>query len=160
MARDPLGALGVERFEDVANGEHAEPQFTWRAHPARERPAHAVGAGLAIAILGCAVGAVMQDLGWGALAVLFLVVSLNRFFFPSSFAIDALGVSARYPLRRQRFLWKNLRRFQRDSRGGYLSSQAQPSRLDAYRGMHLLFGDQRSAVIRRIEAELPTRGSR
>ena len=138
-------------------------EFTWQAHPVRERTSRAV-AGAAVMLLLAAVVFVLVDAdpnastaaaaGWSALSVLVLLLALNRFFFRSRFTIDAEGITARYPLRKQRFRWADLRRFVHDEYGGFLSPRAARSWLDAYRGMHLLFGEHRRAVIERIRAHL------
>lgn len=136
-------------------------ELTWTAHPARER----VGAGV-VALLTIAAFALVVYLacGWlgpierrvvGVVAGLVLVASLHRFFFPSRFEIDADGITARYLLRTQRFPWSRLRRFTHDQRGGYLSSRGRASRFDAYRGLHILFGDQRERVVGLIRSHLP-----
>lgn len=142
--------------------DHATPsddgrpvEYAWRAHPARERSAAAL---LAVIVILAVCGAVLLSagsVGWAAGSAVILVVALNRFFFPSRFAIDADGITASYPLRSQRMTWVGLRRFVFDRHGGYLSTRARRSWLDAYRGMHVLFGSSRDAVIERIRAHLP-----
>ena len=132
--------------------ERPEP-FTWRAHPARQRPAAAVFAAGVIAAMVAAC-ALVANAWWAALAVVLLVVPLKGFFFPSRFTIDQRGVTARYLLRTRRYAWSEIRRFCHDRHGVYLSTRSQPSRLDAYRGMHLLFGSSREEVLRRIRARL------
>jgi hypothetical protein len=129
--------------------------YSWQAHPARERAGQAVAAGLMVVCLSFLSAALMQHTLWGVIAVAILAIALNRFFFPSRFTIDEEGITARYPLRSQRFRWADLRRFAHDEDGGYLSTRARPSRLDAWRGMHLLFGGEREEAVRRIEAHLP-----
>ena len=128
--------------------------FTWQAHPARER----VGAAtLAISLIGALAGAVgmsFQSPIWAAAALLVLLAALNRFFFPSRFVINADGITARYLLHTQQIRWRDIRRFVQDDRGGYISTRAKRSWLDAYRGMHILFGTQRETVIKRIRARL------
>lgn len=131
--------------------------LAWRAYPARQRPAAAVLAGLAIAAVALASAAV-GGVFWGILAVVVLVLSLNRFFFPSRFVIDSEGVAARYLLGTQRFAWSEIRRFCCDRHGLYLSTRSRPSRLDAYRGLHLLFGARREEVLSRIRASLGPEG--
>ncbi len=128
--------------------------FTWQAHPARER----IGAAaLAIGLIGAFAGVVwmsFQSPAWAAAACIVLLATLNRFFFPSRFVISTDGITARYLLRTQRIRWNDIRRFVQDDRGGYISTRAKRSWLDAYRGMHILFGTQREAVIERIRARL------
>lgn len=140
---------------DIANDSRSattgiEP-LAWRAHPAADRPAQAV---LAIGIILVVAGFVYvtsESIGFALLSVLLLTAALNRFFLPSRFTIDEEGITAAYPLRRLRHKWNELQRFVWDDYGGYLSTRARPSRLDAYRGMHLLFEERdRAHVIERI----------
>ncbi len=128
--------------------------FTWEAHPARERMG---AAALGLSVIGAITGVVwlsFQSPVWAAAALLVLLAALSRFFFPSRFMIDADGITARYLLRSQQLRWDDIRRFVQDDRGGYISTRAKRSWLDAYRGMHILFGTQREAVIERIRARL------
>jgi hypothetical protein len=80
------------------------------------------------------------------------MLSLNRFFLPSRFSIDAHGITAQFPLRRKHLRWRDVRRFLHDQHGGYLSTRSRASRLDAFSGMHLMFGQQREEVMQRIRA--------
>ena len=131
--------------------------LSWRAHPARERPAAALLGGLAViavALLCAALGGVF----WGILAVVVLLLSLNRFFFPSRFAIDSEGVTASYLLGTQRCRWSETRRLSCDRHGLYLSRRSRRSRLDAYRGVHLLFGRWREEVLRTVRSSLAAGG--
>jgi hypothetical protein len=137
---------------------HPAAEFTWRAHPALERrvPA-ALGAVLVLGVAG-AVYASSGSPGWGALALLVLTAALRRFYFPSRFDIDQQGITARFPLATRRLRWSDVRRFVTDRHGGYLSPRPGRSRLDAYRGLHILFGAQREAVVQRIRAHLHREG--
>ncbi|HUG93406.1 MAG TPA: hypothetical protein VML55_21385 [Planctomycetaceae bacterium] len=124
--------------------------IVWRVHPARERPVALVAALAVIAALAWLAAEWMEQWGWGVFAAVFLIGVLNRFFFPSEYRIDAVGVSARHALARQRLRWSEIRRFVHDAHGGYLSGRARPSTLDPFRGVHLLFDGDREAVIERI----------
>lgn len=139
-----------------ASADAAAPvvEHSWRAHPLRQRP----GAGLlavgVIAMLGLATGVFAGHPAWGPVAAVVLVLTLNRFFFPSRFSIDAEGITAAYPMRKQRLSWRRVRRLVCDQYGGYLGTRAVPSRMDAWRGMHLIFGDDRDATIAEIRSRL------
>ncbi len=132
--------------------------FTWRAHPARERPWAAIGAFVIIAAVAAATMVLAGAWWWGVLAAVVLILALNRFFFPSSFSIEEDGVSASYLFGTKRFAWTDVRRFCHDRNGAYLSTRSQRSRLDAYRGIHLLFGDSRDEVLCRIRQRLAQQG--
>lgn len=133
--------------------EPLAPEFSWRAHPAAERIGAAVGAMATIAGLAAATG-LSFGAEWAAAAAIVLVLSLRRFFFPSSYAIDGQGITARSALTTRRLRWAHARRFLTDGNGGYLSSRANRSWLDAYRGMHVLFGRHRDEVLGRISDHL------
>ena len=128
--------------------------FTWHAHPAGERAGPAVLGLVIVAALAAAVWAAVHSIAWTVVSAIVLVAALNRFYFRSRFEVDSTGITARYPLRTQRLRWNDTRRFVVDDHGGYLSSRSKRSRLDAWQGMHILFGLQRAAVIERIEAHL------
>jgi hypothetical protein len=128
--------------------------FAWRAHPARERRAQAAGAlGVIVGFCGL-VYLAFGSAGWAAVSLAVLLGSLSRFFFPSRFEIDAEGITARYPLRTMRRRWIELRRFVHDRNGGFLSTRARSSRMDAFQGMHILFGAKRDEVIAMINGLL------
>ncbi|MCH2136881.1 MAG: hypothetical protein MK101_09915 [Phycisphaerales bacterium] len=134
----------------------------WTAHPLRQHRARGV---LAIAvIIGCGLMVATSFktpltgllVAGGAMAVLLL--TLNRFFLPSRFAIDDEGISAAWPLKRQRLCWADLRRFAHDDEGGFLSTRANPTRWQLLRsvgGMHVLFGPRPAVVIQAIKRRLP-----
>lgn len=132
-----------------------ESELVWNAHPARERLGQAVGVGIVIVLLAGLAGVVGGSSLWGVGAALLLLLALNRYFFPSRFAIDHEGITAHYPLRRQRLEWSDMRRFVLDRNGGFLSRRRKPSWIDAHRGMHLLFGDHREDVVPEIRARIP-----
>ncbi len=128
--------------------------FTWHAHPAGERTGPAVLGLVIVAALAAAVWMAVHSIAWMVISAIVLVAALNRFYFRSRFEIDSEGITARYPLRTQRLRWSDTRRFVVDDHGGYLSSRSKRSRLDAWQGLHILFGRQRTAVIERIQAHL------
>lgn len=139
---------------------HHPEEMCWTAHPARERSAAAVTASCVVLCAAVLVYLVFDGLWWGVGAASLLVATLNRFYFPSRFQIDDDGITARYLFRRQRLKWKDIRRMVCDGHGAYLSLRSRASRLDAYSGMHVLFGRQRDAVVEQLRAHLSERWSR
>jgi hypothetical protein len=139
----------------TAAPDNPPAEFSWQAHPAGERLGAAVTGSLIILATAAAILLSFRSYAWSAAAVVVLVLSLNRFYFRSRFRIDPEGISARYPLRSQRCRWADVRRFMVDEHGGYLSTRSRRSWLDAYRGLHVLFGRRRPEVIERIRAHLP-----
>jgi hypothetical protein len=140
--------------------DNVDVEFSWQAHPAAERIGAALVGSLIVVAAAGAIYASFQSIAWSVLALAVLVLSLNRFYFRSRFRIDPEGITARFPLRSQRCRWVDIRRFMADDHGGYLSTRAKRSWLDAYRGLHILFGRQRPAVIDQIRTHLPNEAGR
>ena len=135
--------------------DHFPDTLTWRVHPARERPLAACAAIGVIAAMGWLAADLMQHAGWGFFAAIVLLVALQRFFLPSEYRVDAEGITARLPWRTQRCRWVAVRRFEHGERGGFLSSRARASALDAFRGMPLLFDRHPEEVVACIRRHLP-----
>ena len=133
--------------------------MTWRAHPAREQPGRTALAVATIAVITVLGVQVMGHPAWAALAIGVLLLSLNRFFFPTRFTIDGEGITASYPFSTQRLNWQQVRRFGHDEDGAFLSSRARKSFLDGFSGMHLIFGNdcsQRQRIVERINEAVST----
>jgi hypothetical protein len=96
----------------------------------------------------------MGSLAWSILAVVVLVLALNRFYFPSRFVIDHDGITARYLLSRKRYEWSSVRRFLWDRRGAYLSTRGRRSWFDAYSGLIVLFGPHEAEVMKLIRRHM------
>jgi hypothetical protein len=155
-----LPSAGMKRPSSpiVNDPDHAQPAsqsaFCWSAHPAREQPGRAAVGGIWIIAVAAVVYATTFNIFWPAFAVIFLLAALNRFFFPSRYIVDEEGITATSLLRWQRMRWADVKRFVHDEHGGLLSDRPVPSRLDAYRGVHVLFGREGSRVVRAIEERL------
>ncbi|MCW5933103.1 MAG: hypothetical protein KIT45_02225 [Fimbriimonadia bacterium] len=70
------------------------------------------------------------------------------YLFPIRFRIDSEGARQRTAFGLRLLLWSRIKRIRWDTHGVLLSPLAQPSRLDAYRGVYLLYGDDQEAEIR------------
>ncbi len=140
----------------VATPPQMDP-LTWRVHPARQRPWAALLTTLAIVAMAVSC-ALTGGVFWGVLAIVVLVGSLGRFYFPSRFTLDQEGVTAHSLLGPRRLAWARIRRFSYDGQGAYLSARARPSRWDAYGGVHLLFGSWRKEVLAAIRSRLSAGG--
>lgn len=125
--------------------------FQWQAHPAKQRVKASMVGGIIIFILGITILLTFKSWILALFAIFVLVLRLNRFYFPSSFSIDNNGITAKYLLRTQQMDWSKIKRFETDNYSAYLSERSIPSRWDAFRGMHILFGNEREKVISLIK---------
>jgi len=128
-----------------------DKEYSWRVYPAKERLGAAIAASVVISTITIVIYFSFHSLFLSILSLIILLCTLNRFYLPSHFVLNQEGITARYPLRQQRYYWTEIRRFISDKHGGYLSTRTQSSRLDAFFGMNILFDNQREAVIERIQ---------
>ncbi len=124
----------------------------WTAWPAGERRGRTVlllVADLALALLAGVIGG---DALWGATGLALLLVSQNRWFLPTTYAVDGEGLVAGFPLRRRAIRWHDARLLVLDPAGGWLSD----SRRSRRGGIDLYWGPDpagsRALVRRRAEA--------
>ncbi len=125
----------------------------WRACPARRHPwkaAFAVTCIALVSLLGLTV-----NIPTAIIMVAVLVGTQSIFFFPSSFSIDDEGITARYPLRRARFAWSEVKRFVVVGESGFLSRRRKPSMWDTFTGMPILLPEEPAETIAAIRGHLP-----
>lgn len=135
-------------------GDKPNVIFTWKAHPAKQHVGRACLGLVVISLAGLGVAVAAGHPVWGVLGAVALLLSLQRFFFPSSFEIDEAGITARYLMSNKRMRWSAARRLVVDANGGFLSTRGRKSWLDAYRGLHLVWNEQRNEAIAAVEARL------
>ncbi len=129
----------------------------WSVHPLREQPGRAVGTCLIILACGIIVALSVGDPTGGVLAggaaMLFLLLMLNRFFLPSHYRLDTVGIAVRHPIGTRSLRWADLRRFPHNETGGYLSTRDRGGMFDS-RGISVLFAGRGEEIVPRIKAAM------
>ena len=97
--------------------------MAWRVHPASTGALRLLLVCAAVAALGAIVAVIQNDWIWGAGTTLVLVGVLNRFFLPSSFEVDAIGVTGKYPLRTNTMKWSEVVRHEIGPSGCLVSNR-------------------------------------
>lgn len=144
-------ALAARTHERI---DLAQP-FTWRAHPARERPLTAIMAGVCVFALALSVYAFSGTTAWAVVSAVVLCLSLSRFFFATHYEADADAITMRASFGRRRLVWSEIRRAEFGPRGAWLSPLGRRSWREARRGIHVLFGARREEVLAQLRARLP-----
>lgn len=120
----------------------------WTAHPAKRRPRDLF---LVLAVLLLTAGAVLasfESLLLTGLAVVFLIVAVAPFLFPTRYTLTDAGVSEKRLWRHKIRQWADLRRLQIGPGAALVSPFARPHWLDRYRGLVLMFdGADRDRVV-------------
>lgn len=132
----------------------AAGELSWSVWPARERPiAAAVLLGASI-VLGVLVQQGTHDRVLSVAAPLFVLVSLSSFLLPTSYRLSADGFEVRSLGMVRTRPWSEMRRFEADATGVFLSPFERKNWLDAYRGARLVFGGNRDQVVAFVEGKV------
>ena len=138
-----------------------ESTFSWRAHPAADRPLAASASLIVIFGMGYLAGVIAGENSGPTVALIValasvavLVLSLHRFFFATTFVMTSDSIVARGAFGRRSLEWTRVRRFDHDQRGGFLSTRARRSRFEAFRGMNVVFGPNPTVTIQAIRARV------
>ncbi|MCZ6601989.1 MAG: hypothetical protein O6952_03175 [Planctomycetota bacterium] len=127
----------------------------WTVHPAKNRGWRLALASLSIPLFAAIAGLTTGSIAWGLFAGGLIFISLNRFFFPTVYVLGSTAVEARYPLRRVRRPWSDFSSIQVERNGIFLSPYSRPNRLENFRGLFLLMGQEREEaaefIARRLE---------
>lgn len=129
--------------------------FTWRVHPALERPFASVTALVVILAIGIAVHQFSESKLWAIFATLIMCLSLYRFFFATFFLIDSLGVSAHTLFGKRVLPWEEVGRVVYGGHSAWVSPPTRSSVREARRGVLLLFGKHRKDVLAQLKRRVP-----
>ena len=141
MARDPERAA-------VAG------ELIWNVWPARQRPiAAAILLGASV-VLGGLVEQGTHDRVLAVAAPMFVLVSVSSFLLPTSYRLHAEGFEVRSLGMVRSRPWSEMRRFDADATGVFLSPFERKNWLDAYRGARLVYGGNRDQVVAFVEAKI------
>lgn len=147
--RPAAPAAPVETGADAAGEE-----VTWSVWPARGRPLAALVLVASAVVLGVLVTKGTQDRILGVAAPLFVLASVSSFLLPTRYRLtrDAVEVRSLGVVRARP--WSEMRRFEEDPSGVFLSPFEKRSWLDAYRGVRLTLGGNRDQVVAFVQARV------
>jgi len=149
--------LAAERSAEGAEPAAAEEsgeEVAWSVWPARRRP---LAAGVLLAgavVLGVLIARGTGDRLLGFAAPLFVLLSVSSFLLPTRYRLtrDAVEVRSLGVVRARP--WNEMKRFEEDEAGLFLSPFEKRSWLDAYRGVRLALGGNRDQVVAFVQARL------
>lgn len=131
--------------------EKETPVFEWTTHPMKKRPVATVIVTIFILVTSMLVFYATSSKFFtiGALLVLFL--STAKFYLPTKFKFTDKSVSIKTTSQTIKKNWKDFRSFYPDKNGVLLSPFLEPSRLENFRGMYLIFSSNRDEVISHVK---------
>lgn len=135
----------------VPNTATSEPILSWSVHLARRHPTKAVTS-LALIAAATAVGCILAGPYVAPFIAVALVLSLADFLFPTKYFITDEGASCKMLMKSSEIKWADVKRYYLDNSGVKLSPLDRVSRLEAFRGVYLRFGDNEPEVIETVKA--------
>jgi len=86
-------------------------------------------------------------------------LSLARYYFPTHYRLSEKGVTIKTPTQTISKQWSEYRSFYPDKNGVLLSPFAEPSRLENFRGIYLMYGGKREQIISYINRYISSKDS-
>ena len=114
-------------------------RLEWTAHPASERPWATLLLSAIIFLAGVTAGLAMQNLWWGVVGMMLLLLTMWNYYLPQQFVIDSEGVRKKSLFGLEKRPWKEIRSIYTDRYGVLLSPFNKPSRLAKFRGLSVQF---------------------
>lgn len=122
----------------------------WQVHLAKEQPQRFVG------VIAAAAAMALFAFVWFGSVVPALVMgmvflgALSDFLLPVSYTLTTTHASASTLVSKRMMAWKDVKKCYLDDAGVKLSPLSRKSRLEAYRGVYLRFGDKREEVLQAV----------
>jgi len=88
------------------------------------------------------------------LAIILLLLSLLPFFLKTKYEMNEEGIAVRKPYSRFTKGWSQFRSFYPDKNGVLLSPFRKPSRLENFRGVYILFGENRAEILEFVQRKI------
>ncbi len=125
--------------------------LTWTTHPLKRRLWVSVAVTLFILVIAIMVHAATESRIFTILSLIVLFGSLSKFYFPTTYRLSEATLSVRTTTHTLVRNWSQYRTCYPDKNGILLSPFIQPSRLENFRGIYLMFecnGDVVTSFVR------------
>jgi hypothetical protein len=126
----------------------------WTSHPVKRRPLVSALATMFLTLVAAVVFFATDSLGFALLALVVLFASLARFYFPTSYRLSDRRITVKTVTQTLHKEWSLYRSCYVDKNGILLSTFTRPSRLENFRGLFLLFANNREEVTAFVRARL------
>ncbi len=145
------------RIQDAADSTVIPDEgavLTWTVHPMKRRPLVAVAVTLFIMLIGAIVFYSTESRLFAVLALVILFASVAKYYFPTSYRLTDRKITVKSTTQTLHKEWSLYRSCWPDKNGILLSPFAEQSRLENFRGIYLLFNDNKEAVTAFVKARL------
>ncbi len=122
------------------------PVLEWTVHPVKRKPWVSVAVSLFVILVAVCVYSWMESHLFTILALLIMLGSLAKFYFPTRYRMTGQSVTVKTTTQTLVKEWKLYRSCYPDKKGILLSPFATPTRLENFRGLYIMFENNNEAV--------------
>jgi hypothetical protein len=131
----------------------------WVCHPVRRRPLVSVAVTAFIVLVGVVVYLASSSNAITVLALVVLLVSLAKFYFPTVYQLNEKGVIVKTTTQKIFKEWSMYRSCYPDKNGILLSPFARPTRLENFRGLYVMFAGNAEQVTAFVKKRIGSKDS-
>ena len=128
----------------------------WKCHPAMRRPWVTLGVTLFLLLISLIVFYMTDSKTFTTLALVIMFASLAKFYFPTSYRLDSKRITIKTTTQTLHKEWSIFRSFYPDKNGVLLSPFVSPTRLENFRGLYIMFNNNRDEVVNYVRQRLAT----
>lgn len=138
---DPADKIDVSAGAQAAatTSQDDGPALAWTVHPMKRKPLVSAAVTLFVILIALVVYGWMQSLWFMMLALVIMLGSLAKFYFPTNYKLSGRGVTVKTTTQTLIKEWSIYRSCYPDKKGILLSPFAEPSRLENFRGLYVMF---------------------
>ncbi len=134
--------------------DDAEPTLEWTCHPVKRRPLVSAMVTLFIFVVVALVYYTTASRAFGVLAAVVMLASLAKFYFPTTYRLTHDRITIKTTTQTLHKDWSIYRSCYPDKNGILLSPFVRPSRLENFRGIYLMFNNNRDEVTSFVKAHI------
>jgi hypothetical protein len=128
-----------------------EAEISWTAHPMKRKPAVTAAVSAFIVLCAMLVYYIIDSRGFAILAAVVLFASLTKFYFPTTYFFTPEAIYIKTMTQTLKKPWSLFRSYYPDRNGVLLSPFVEPSRLENFRGLYVMFEGNREDVMAYIK---------
>jgi hypothetical protein len=143
-----------ERKTSPEQTAEAGETLEWMVHPVKRKPWISAAVSLFVVTVVAVVRMATDSHAFAVLAAIVMVASLAKFYFPTRYRLDEHKITVKTTTQTLTKEWSLYRSCYPDKNGILLSPFAQPSRLENFRGLYLMFAGNHESVTAFCRAHL------
>ena len=132
------------------------PRLSWKCHPATRKPLVTISVTLFVLLITAAVFYSTNSHTFAVLTLLIMFGSLAKFYFPTSYTLTDEGIIIKTTTQTLHKAWSLYRSFYPDKNGILLSPFVRPTRLENFRGLYIMFHNNKDEVTAFVKAHIAT----